>query len=183
MTLRGLLPILLASLVVSISGRDDLIMDATWEDGTVNSGDPGRDPLDRKSFSLSFGLKTVRDDSIRVHVSVIHFELLLIVGNLKTKPKWFFEPTLQHNFSIESPLRDQRGAAFGGAALRGLGRRQEQRLLPRAPAEEIRPVGRRLQEARVVNGHTVETVFRVFNCPTGNLLYIRPYPINLLYLT
>ena len=58
MTLKGLLPIMLASLFVmpnfSIGrGREDLIMDATWEDGTVNSGDAeinAEPPLEERLF-------------------------------------------------------------------------------------------------------------------------------------
>ena len=55
MTLKGLLLIMVASFFVpnySIS-REDLIMDATWEDGTVNSGDPdinAEPPLEERLF-------------------------------------------------------------------------------------------------------------------------------------
>ena len=55
MTLKGLLLIMVASFFVpnySI-GREDLIMDATWEDGTVNSGDPdinAEPPLEERLF-------------------------------------------------------------------------------------------------------------------------------------
>ena len=57
MTLKkGLLPMMLACFFIMPNqsiGQDDLVMDATWEDGTVNSGDPeieAEPPLEERLF-------------------------------------------------------------------------------------------------------------------------------------
>ena len=60
MGLKWLLPIILAfSLLSNFSiGREDLIMDATWEDGTINSGDPeinADPPLEERIYVVSYG--------------------------------------------------------------------------------------------------------------------------------
>ena len=57
---KGLLPIILAFCLLPYSsiGLEDLIMDATWEDGTINSGDPeinADPPLEERIYVVSYG--------------------------------------------------------------------------------------------------------------------------------
>ena len=55
MTMKALIPFILASFLIPKQsyGLEDLVMDATWEDGTINSGDPdinAEPPLEERLF-------------------------------------------------------------------------------------------------------------------------------------
>ena len=66
-----------------VAGRQDLIMDATWEDGTINSGDPeinADPPLEERIYisdiarKSEFSLAHQEHDSIRRNQILISFQ-------------------------------------------------------------------------------------------------------------
>ena len=67
MGLKRLLPIILAFCLLPnfSTSLEDLVMDATWEDGTINSGDPeinADPPLEERIYVTSYG----RDSNLSI---------------------------------------------------------------------------------------------------------------------